>query len=116
ANSLIEVQSLTSPVGSLQAHSSNELIEARIRTDRIKLRLDLQPDEQAGTLLICLIHPGEGFIFVAESDINISNQDRINVLLRGSLLQFLNYLLRLGSFTQQCVHVTQVGYDKRPIC
>ena len=63
-----------------QPHLAHELYKARIRSQAVKNRFDLDQDQIRVALLIGLLEPHECLLFISEASVNKSNEIRRDIL------------------------------------
>src|SRR6266705_1292385 len=98
-----------------QTYSPNELVKARIGSQRIELWLHEQPRQIAGTRLVTLLHPRECLIIVAKGSKYVNDERLVDVFVRCSLGQLRDNFPRLVALTQESINTADLSHDPRPV-
>src|SRR5713226_6123515 len=80
----------------LQVHTAEQVLEARVGAQPIPERVYCEIEHGSGTLLVTLFEQTERLILVAEPRINYARPIKIDISVRGQILEFLGDLQRVS--------------------
>src|SRR5574341_2292519 len=98
-----------------EVHSPQQVSEARIRAEAVEPGVYAEESHLLVLPLEAFFQPFKGLVFFAKPGINQGQVERRDILSFGSVLQFVENLLRFGSSACRRINVSERPQDVRSV-